>query len=34
MVEGSVSPDAFRCPGAMALDILQADIRIKGERGT
>ena len=26
-----VSPDAFQRPGAMALDILQRDIRVKGE---
>ena len=34
MIKGDVLPDAFRRPGAMALDILQANIRVEGERGT
>ena len=34
MIKGDVSPDAFQRPGAMALDMLKWNIRIKGKRGT
>ena len=34
MIKCNVSPNAFRCPGAMALDVLQCHIRVEGVGGT
>ena len=34
MIQCNVSPDAFRRPGAMTLDVLQCHIRVEGVGGT
>ena len=34
MVLGDIRPDTIRCPGAMALDVLNGNLRIKGHGGT
>ena len=34
MIQCDVSPDAFRRPGAMTLDVLQCHIRVEGVGGT